>query len=255
MSKFRKKIIAGNWKMNKTATEAKQLAADIAREVGDVRDVDVVICPPFTSTAVVGDEIQDSSVKLGAQNMHWEAEGAFTGEVSASMLRGLYVHYVILGHSERRQYFAETDETVNKKVKVALASNLIPILCCGETLEQRDAGEHVAVVSKQIREDLVGVDAADAVKLVLAYEPIWAIGTGRTASPEQAQEMHASIRAVLTELFGEEIAQSLRIQYGGSMKPGNAAELMAQPDIDGGLIGGAALDANSFGGIIAAARG
>ncbi len=175
MSKFRKKIIAGNWKMNKTSSEAEQLAADIVREVGDVRDVDVVLCPPFTSTAVVGDVIQDSSVKLGAQNMHWEAEGAYTGEISASMLRSLYVHYVILGHSERREYFAETDETVNKKVKAALATNLIPILCCGETLEQRDANDHVAVVSRQIREDFAGVSAADAMKVVVSYEPIWAI--------------------------------------------------------------------------------
>jgi triosephosphate isomerase len=255
MSKLRKKIIAGNWKMNKSVGEAESLAADIKREVGEVRDVDVVVCPPFTSTKVVGDIIADSSVKLGAQNMHWELAGAYTGETSPSMLRALYCHYVILGHSERRQYFGETDAIVNQKVKSAHANNLLPIVCVGETLEQRDANEHVAVVGAQIRASLADIPNDELAKTIVAYEPIWAIGTGRTASPEQAQEMHAAIRSVLTEISDEATAQSVRIQYGGSMKPDNAVELLSQPDIDGGLIGGAALDALSFAKIIRAAQG
>ena len=183
MSKLRKKIIAGNWKMNKSVGEAESLAADIKREVGDVRDVDVVVCPPFTSTKVVGDIISDSSVKLGAQNMHWELAGAYTGETSPSMLRALYCHYVILGHSERREYFGETDAIVNQKVKSAITNNLLPIVCVGETLEQRDANEHVAVVGAQIRASLADIPNDELAKTIVAYEPIWAIGTGRTASP------------------------------------------------------------------------
>jgi triosephosphate isomerase (TIM) len=254
MSKYRKKIIAGNWKMNTSVAESEQLAVDIKRILADFREADVVLCPPFTSLKVVGDAISDTPIKLGAQNMHWETDGAYTGEVSANMLRTLYCHYVILGHSERRTFFHETNEIVSKKVQAALAGNLIPIVCVGETLEQRDAGREQAVVKEQVENSLAGLDADQIRKCIVAYEPVWAIGTGRVASPEQAQDMHACIRAVLKGMAGEEVAESVRIQYGGSMKPANAAELLAQPDIDGGLIGGAALEARSFAEIVHAAQ-
>ncbi len=251
---MRKPIIAGNWKMNKTAAEARELVAGIVRDLGDAPGVDVVLCPPFTALSAVSEAISDSPLHVGAQNMHSESSGAYTGEIAAEMLRELYCHYVILGHSERRSYFGETDETVNKKAKAALAANLIPIVCVGETLEQREANETAAVIEAQIRGSLAGIEGAELAKTVVAYEPVWAIGTGLTASPEQAQEVHAQIRGLLVDLGGEEAGNAVRIQYGGSMKPGNAAELLAQPDIDGGLIGGAALDVRSFIDIIAAAR-
>lgn len=240
---MRKKIVAGNWKMNKTVAEAKDLVEGIKRELGDCTDVDVVVCPPFTALAAVSELVTDSQVGLGAQNMHWESAGAYTGEVAPPMLRELYCHYVILGHSERRAYFGETNEIVNRKAKAAQDAGLKPIVCVGETLEERDGGTTAAVIETQIRGSLAGLDLT---KLVVAYEPVWAIGTGRTASPEQAQEVHAQIRKLLVELSDEATAEGVRIQYGGSMKPANAAELMSQPDIDGGLIGGAALDPVSF---------
>lgn len=243
--KYRRKIIAGNWKMNKSVAEAAALAKSIKMDLSTFSDADVVLCPPFTSLSAVGAVVQDCQVKLGAQNMHWEASGAYTGEISAGMLRDLYCHYVILGHSERRSYFGESDEIVNRKVKAALAAHLTPIVCVGETLEERDAGKEKIIVSEQVRKSLSGL-GDEAGKVVLAYEPVWAIGTGRTATPEQAQEMHALIRSTLESVAGIDIASSIRIQYGGSMKPSNSAELLAQPDIDGGLIGGAALDALSF---------
>ncbi|MBT3194270.1 MAG: triose-phosphate isomerase [Verrucomicrobia bacterium] len=246
MSKLRKRIIAGNWKMNKSVAESKDLAADIKRELADCREVDVVLCPPFTSLSVVADAVDNTQVKFGAQNMHWESDGAYTGEISANMLRSIYCHYVILGHSERRSYFGETDEIVNKKTKAALAGNLIPIVCIGETLEERSAQRHKEVVKTQLEGSLAGIDADEMKRVVLAYEPVWAIGTGEVATPEQAQEIHAFIRSVIAELANAEVAAGIRIQYGGSMKAANAAELLAQPDIDGGLIGGAALDARSF---------
>ena len=251
---MRKPIIAGNWKMNKTAAEARELVAGIVRDLGDAPGVDVVLCPPFTALSAVSEAISDSPLHVGAQNMHSESSGAYTGEIAAEMLRELYCHYVILGHSERRSYFGETDETVNKKAKAALAANLIPIVCVGESLEQREANETAAVIEAQVRGSLAGIEGAELAKTVVAYEPVWAIGTGLTASPEQAQDVHAQIRGLLVDLGGEEAGNAVRIQYGGSMKPGNAAELLAQPDIDGGLIGGAALDARSFIDIIAAAR-
>lgn len=251
---MRKPIVAGNWKMNKTVAEAGELVAQILRDVGDTQGVDVVLCPPFTALAAVSEAIASTGLDLGAQNMHWESDGAYTGEVAPTMLRELFCHYVILGHSERRTYFGETDEIVNRKTLAALQANLHPIVCVGETLEQREAGETETVVEEQVRNSLAGVEAAALPKLVVAYEPVWAIGTGRTATPEQAQEVHALIRAVLTSLGGKDAADSVRIQYGGSMKPANAVELMSQPDIDGGLIGGAALDARSFIDIIRAAR-
>ncbi len=249
MSKNRKIIIAGNWKMNKSIAEAEELTRNITMELGETSEVDVVVCPTFTALKSVGDIITNTTVKLGAQNMHWEAEGAYTGEISASMLRDLYCHYVILGHSERRTYFGETDEIVNNKVKAAIAANLKPIVCVGESLEQRESDQTKDVIKGQIEKSLAGL-GENLDKVIIAYEPIWAIGTGLTASPEQAQDVHAYIRSILEEMGGTDIAQSIRIQYGGSMKPANAEELLSQPDIDGGLIGGAALDASSFAGIV-----
>ena len=252
MKKNRKKLVAGNWKMNKALGDAQQLASDIKRELADCREVDVVLCPPFTALKVVSDAIESSLLKLGAQNMHWEAQGAYTGEISPGMLRDLYCHYVILGHSERRMYFGETDAIVNRKVKAALSANLIPIVCVGETLAERDGDLMREVVERQVRGALDGVELKGR-ELLVAYEPVWAIGTGRTASPEQAQEVHAFIRDILGSVFTPEIASGVRILYGGSMKPDNAAALMGQGDIDGGLIGGASLKAPDFLSIIAAA--
>ena len=250
--KYRKKVVAGNWKMNKTVADGAELAKSIRRELAEFRDVDVILCPAFTALNAVGQAIDNSTIKLGAQNMHWEASGAYTGETSAGMLRDLYCHYVILGHSERRSYFSETDEIVNKKVKAALAASLNPIMCVGETLEEREAEQTEDVIKRQVLGGLEGVEL-DGGELILAYEPVWAIGTGLTATPDQAQSVHAFIRATVAELFDDATAAALRIQYGGSMKPDNAAELLWQPDIDGGLIGGAALDARSFVEIVRAA--
>jgi triosephosphate isomerase (TIM) len=252
--KFRKRIIAGNWKMNKTVSEAVELSSAIRHELAGCSDVDVVLCPPFTAIAAVAESLEGTGIAFGAQNMHWEASGAYTGEISPFMLRSLYCHYVILGHSERRTYFGETDEIVNRKAKAALAATLRPIVCVGETIEQRQAGAHISVVSAQVHASLAGVSEADLKKTVIAYEPVWAIGTGLTASPEQAQEMHACIRKELAVLCSQEAADAVRIQYGGSMKPSNAAELLSQPDIDGGLIGGASLEARSFVELVKIAR-
>ncbi len=247
---MRRYIVAGNWKMYKTRDEAVNLAMSLVPLVSDVRSVDVVLCPPFTALYPVGEVLQGSGLQLGAQNMHFEDEGAFTGEISPVMLRSLGVSHVILGHSERRQYFAETDELVNRKAKSALAHGLVPIICVGETLEQREAGQTEAVVSTQLDGGLEGLEIDDPETLVIAYEPIWAIGTGRTATPGQAQEVHAFIRARLSHFFGIETAGKMRIQYGGSVKPDNAAELMNQPDIEGALVGGASLKADSFAAIV-----
>jgi triosephosphate isomerase len=248
---MRTKIVAGNWKMNKTASEAAALIAGIKKEVEGVTNVDVVVCPPFTDLKDAAAAVAGSNVKLGAQNVHWEASGAFTGEISAAMLKDLGVTYAIVGHSERRQYFGETDETVNKRTKAALAAGLTPIVCVGETLAERDAGQMESVVARQTLAGLAGL-GDDLAKVVVAYEPVWAIGTGRTATPAQAQEVHALIRRTLAELSNGDLANTIRIQYGGSMKPDNAKELMGQPDIDGGLIGGAALKADSFAAIVKA---
>jgi triosephosphate isomerase (TIM) len=253
MEKHRKYIIAGNWKLNNNAGESVELAEAIEKELEGQTIVEVVLCPPFTSLDAVATVLEGSPIKMGAQNMHPAPNGAYTGEISAEMLRYFYTTYVILGHSERREYFKETDAFINEKVLAAFAANLKPILCVGETLEQREAGNTISVVDAQTRGGLANVTEKDAETLVVAYEPVWAIGTGKTATPEMAQEVHAAIRAILVDLFGDEIAQKVRIQYGGSMKPGNAKELLSQPDIDGGLIGGAALDAKSFSQIITAA--
>lgn len=252
---MRKKIVAGNWKMNKTAAEAKELIADIRQAVADHDcPVEVVVCPPFTALESTAAALTGSQIALGAQNMNARETGAFTGEVSAAMLVALGVRYVILGHSERRALYGETDAIVNEKVRAALTAGLTPIVCVGETLAEREAGQMDAVVSEQVQHSLADVtgDELKSGKVVVAYEPVWAIGTGKTASKEQAQAMHALIRRVLAEMTNGMAAAAVRIQYGGSMKPGNAAELMAMPDIDGGLIGGAALQADSFAAIIKA---
>jgi triosephosphate isomerase len=252
---IRKKLIAGNWKMNKTSADAVSLARELVASVGSQPDVDVVICPPFTALEGVAKAIDGSLIKLGAQNMHFEASGAFTGEVSAPMLRAIFTTHVILGHSERRTLFGETDELVNKKVLAAFKNQLRPILCVGESLAEREAGATLKVVQTQTERSLEGVSKEQAATLVVAYEPVWAIGTGKVATTEQAQEVHAFIRGLLTKHYGEAVAQKIRILYGGSMKPANAPELLAQKDIDGGLIGGASLEARSFTELVKAAAG
>lgn len=243
---MRKKIIAGNWKMNKTVEEAVELANSIKLDLADCTDVDVVLCPPFTALKSVSDVVSETQLAVGSQNMSSEDEGAYTGEISNGMLKELFVRYVILGHSERREYYKETDFWINKKVIKALEKNLRPILCVGETLEDRESGKTEAVVEVQVREGLKDVAADAYTELVIAYEPVWAIGTGKVATSQQAQDVHAFIRGIVADMVGKEAADAVRIQYGGSMKPGNAVELLSQPDIDGGLIGGAALDATSF---------
>lgn len=243
---MRKKIIAGNWKMNKTIAEALTLVEGVKTELASCMDVEVVVCPPFTALKSVGDKLASTQIKLGCQNMSSEDDGAYTGEISHTMLKELFVKYVILGHSERREYYKETDFWVNKKVKKALAKNLRPIVCVGEKLEDREAGNTEKVVEAQVRGSLADITAEQFDNVVVAYEPVWAIGTGKTATSEQAQEVHAFIRGIIRDMVGEKAAKGLRIQYGGSMKPSNAKELLSQPDIDGGLIGGAALEARSF---------
>jgi triosephosphate isomerase len=247
----RKKIIAANWKMNMTVAEADTFLDTFLLELGDEKSVEVVIIPPFTALPKVADRLSRTQVvKVGAQNMHWEKSGAFTGEVSAAMLRDLFVRHVVVGHSERRTLFGETDEIVNKKAKAALEASLEPIVCIGETLAERDAGQVEAVLERQTRESLAGLAARELLKTVIAYEPVWAIGTGRTASPAQAQEAHAFIRRILAEISDAGTAEKIRIQYGGSVKPANTAELMSQPDIDGALVGGASLDPRVFAEIV-----
>ncbi len=250
---LRKPLIAGNWKMNKTPSEAVSLVGELKPTLGRLTDVGVLICPPFTALDRMGSLLEGTTISLGAQNMHFENSGAFTGEVSATMLRELFVSFVILGHSERRSLFGESDEFINQKVLKALSASLKPILCVGETLAQRESNQTLEVIGSQLRKGLAGVEAASAENIVIAYEPVWAIGTGKVATPEQAQEVHAFIRKTLAELFSEAIADKIRILYGGSMKPSNAPELLAQPDIDGGLIGGAALKAAEFASLVDAA--
>ncbi len=251
----RKVIIAGNWKMNKTAGEGKALVEALKPLVAGSDKVDVVVCPPFTTLGAVIDAARGSNIKVGAQNVHWAESGAFTGEISAAMLKELGVEYVILGHSERRQYFGETDETVNRRLKAALAGGLKPIVCVGELLEEREGNRTEAVLAAQLSGGLAGLSAEDMDQVVLAYEPVWAIGTGKTATPEMAEETHKFIRCEMAKLFGAAVADKVRIQYGGSMNAKNAAELVAQCDIDGGLIGGASLKADSFSELIANAAG
>ena len=251
MDKERKLIIAGNWKMNKTVAEALDLVDGLKRELDNVREVDIVICPPFTALSEVSKQVIDSkNIRLGAQTMSEHNGGAYTGEVAALMLKEFLVRYVILGHSERRQYQQESDALINKKALAALAATLKPIVCVGETLAQREAGGTEAVVGTQVRGSLAGLTKTQMEETILAYEPVWAIGTGKTATTEQAQAVHAFIRRQIAELFDETVARRVRIQYGGSVKPSNARELMSQPDVDGALVGGAALEVRSFSDII-----
>ena len=242
---MRTPVIAGNWKMHKTWDEARALARAIREGSGDLTRREIVIAPPFTAFAAVADEIHGSGIVLAAQNVHWEDKGAFTGEISLPMLKDAGCGMVILGHSERRQYFGETDELVNRKVRAVLNAGLQPIICIGETLSERESGKHEYTVSKQLSGGLDGLTGEDLLRIIFAYEPVWAIGTGRTASPETAQEMHGYIRGRLLEKFGE-TAETVRVLYGGSVKPDNIDALMLQPDIDGALVGGACLEAESF---------
>ncbi len=241
-------LIAGNWKMNKTVPEAIELVRELKERLKGVEDRDVLVCPPFTALYPVGRELEGSSILMGAQNMFYEEKGAFTGEISPVMLKDVGCSYVILGHSERRHIFGESDELINRKVISAVNHDLIPILCVGETLQEREEGRTQEVVERQVREGLKGLKPEN--EFVIAYEPVWAIGTGRSATPEMAQEVHAFIREILTELFGKEKAEGVRILYGGSVKPENAKGLLEMPDIDGALVGGASLKAESFSAIV-----
>lgn len=243
---MRRPIIAGNWKMNKTIEEAVSIAVGLKRKFYTFSEADIVICPPFTALSKVHDQILDSSIMLGAQDMHWEESGALTGEISPGMLKDVGCRYIITGHSERRTIFGETDEDVNKKLKVILKHGMIPIMCIGEQLDERDNGMMFEVLEKQLTRDLKGLTKEQAVRIIIAYEPIWAIGTGRIATPQQAQEAHKYIRDFIERLYDRDTAVRIRIQYGGSVKPDNIAQLMAQEDVDGALVGGASLDVNSF---------
>ncbi|MBR4223433.1 MAG: triose-phosphate isomerase [Oscillospiraceae bacterium] len=251
---LRKAIIAGNWKMNKTRPEAKELLEAIKPLVANADGkVEVVACVPFTNLETAVNATAGSNIKIGAENVHYEKSGAFTGEISADMLTEIGVTYVVIGHSERRQYFAETDETVNKRTKAALAAGLLPIVCVGEMLAEREAGITSEIVGKQIKLDLAGLTAEDVKKTVIAYEPVWAIGTGKTATADQAEEVCAFIRATIASLYDQATADAVTIQYGGSMNAKNCAELLAKPNVDGGLIGGASLKADDFNVIVQAA--
>lgn len=246
----RKTFIAGNWKMNTTLDDAVELAKSVVDTVGSTTEVDIAICPPYVNLSSVYEVIKGSNIKLGAQDVHWEKHGAYTGKICCGMLKSVGVTYVIIGHSEQRTYFHETDETVNKKIKAALAAGLLPIVCVGETLDERKSGKMEAVVNTQTRAAFNGITKEDALKCTIAYEPVWAIGTGETATSQQANEAHTFVRKILADIYDTDTAESIRIQYGGSMKPANAKELLEQPGVDGGLIGGASLKADLFAGII-----
>ena len=249
----RKPFIAGNWKMNKTPAEGRELAEGVRKAIEGFTNVQVALCPPFVALASVAEVLKGSGIELGAQNLYWEASGAFTAEISGPMLVASGCQHVIIGHSERRQFFGETDATVNKRIKAALGSKLKPIFCVGETLQEREANITQKVVETQMTGGLAGFTAAELADLTIAYEPVWAIGTGKTATPAQAQEVHAFIRGLLKNMFGASLAEATRIQYGGSVKADNAKELLGQPDIDGALVGGASLKAADFAAIIKAA--
>ena len=250
MNKERKLIIAGNWKMNKTVAEALDLVRNLKIELGTLKEVDVVVCPPFTALSEVSKAVLETNIRLGAHNMSEHNVGAYTGEIAAGMLKEFSVRYVILGHSERRQNQKESDELISKKAQAAHAASLKPIVCVGETLAEREAGQTKKVLETQVRGSLAGLGKDQMVETIVAYEPVWAIGTGKTATTAQAQEAHAFIRGLLAKLFDETVARRVRIQYGGSVKPSNARELMSQPDVDGALVGGASLDGRSFADII-----
>lgn len=250
MEKDRKLVIAGNWKMNKTVAEALDLVHGLKLDLNTVKEVDVVVCPPFTALSEVSKAILNSNLRLGAQNMSEHASGAFTGEIAAGMLKEFSVRYVILGHSERRQFFHESNEIVSTKLLAAHAASLKPIVCIGETLEQRESGQMEQVLESQLKGSLAGLSADRMEETILAYEPVWAIGTGKTASSEQAQQAHQFVRSTIAKMFSDAIARQVRIQYGGSVKPANARELMSQPDVDGALVGGASLEERSFSEIV-----
>jgi len=251
---LRRKFIAGNWKMNTNRAEAVALASAIAAKVGGSSPVDVAVCPPSLYLEAVGQAIKNSAVGLGAQNCYHEAKGAFTGEISPQMVRDIGCTYVILGHSERRQIFKESNHDINRKVLAALGAGLTPIVCVGETLDQRQTGKTAAIVREQMEGSLAGFSAEQMLKIVIAYEPVWAIGTGVVATPQQAEEVHADLRRLLESRYNSEVASALRIQYGGSVNAENAASLLSQPNIDGALVGGASLKADGFLAIVAAAR-
>lgn len=251
---MRQFIIAGNWKMNLSVDQSVALAKDIVEISKEIKKTSIVIAPTYLALSKVADVIKGSNVKLACQDIHWQDQGAFTGKVSIDMVKDLGVEYVIIGHSEQRQYFGETNETVNLKVKKTLSAGLTPIICIGETLDERNGGNLESVLSAQIKGAYQDISKEEALNTVIAYEPVWAIGTGVVATDEQAQDTQAFVRSVLQDIYGEEVANALRIQYGGSMKPDNAAGLLGQKDIDGGLIGGAALKADSFFAIISAAE-
>lgn len=250
----RKKVIAGNWKLHKSNSEARQLANQVKIRSTDIKNVDIILCPPFTALTVVHEVVKGTSIGLGAQNMYWEKSGAFTGEINAEMIKSTGAGYVIIGHSERRQYFGETDETVNMKIKAALKEVLIPIVCVGESLDHRESGITAQIIETQVNGALSGLSALQMADIIIAYEPVWAIGTGKTATPEQAQEVHAQIRSLVNKQFGDDVSSNVRIQYGGSVKEENAEILLSQPDIDGALVGGACLRAETFLPIIQAAE-
>jgi triosephosphate isomerase len=250
MNAKRRPIIAGNWKMNKTTVEARELASKLIPLIAGVKERDIVLAPPFTALQSVAEVIKGTGIALSAQNLHWEDKGAFTGEISAEMLLDLGCKYVIIGHSERRQFFSESDETVNKKLRQALNKGLLPIVCVGETLKEREAGKANDVIERQVTGALKNVTAAEMQKVTIAYEPVWAIGTGKTATPDQANEIHSFIRKKGEIAYGKEIASALRIQYGGSVTPENVSTLMAMPDIDGALVGGASLKPESFAALV-----
>ena len=250
MNKERKLIIAGNWKMNKTVAEALALVADLKLDLANLKEVDIVICPPFTALESVSKATLDSNLKLGAQNMSENNFGAFTGEICAGMLKEFSVRYVILGHSERRQFQKESDALIAKKAAAAHGASLKPIVCVGETLAEREAGQTETILETQVRGSLASLTKEQMTETIVAYEPVWAIGTGKTATTQQAQDAHAFIRGLLVKIFDEAVAKKVRIQYGGSVKPANARELMSQPDVDGALVGGASLESRSFADIV-----
>lgn len=243
---MRTPVIAGNWKMNMTVSQSIELVKSIYLGLKFPGDVDVIVSPPFTALHAVANELKNSYVAVAAQNLYWEDNGAFTGEISPVFIKDAGADYVIIGHSERRQYFGETDETVNKKIKAALKHNLVPIVCVGETLDEREAGQLDHIIRKQIVNGLNDLSENEVSDIILAYEPVWAIGTGKTATPEQAEEVHAKIKSLIAELFSQAAAENVRILYGGSMKPSNSRELLSKPNIDGGLIGGASLKPEDF---------
>ncbi len=247
---MRKPILAGNWKMYKKVGEAIKLISELKIKVQDVKDREIIVCPAYTVLNKVKEIIKDSNIKIGAQDVYWEEKGAFTGEISPDMLKDIGCDYVIIGHSERRHYFGETDDTVNRKLKAAFNSGLLPIVCVGETLREREQNLTFKVIEKQVHDGLKGLEDALIPKLIIAYEPVWAIGTGKTATPEEAQEVHKFIRDFLKRMYGEGSSNVIRILYGGSVKPENISQLMSQEDIDGGLVGGASLDAESFSKIV-----